>query len=242
MCSRSRNMSTDAAAHVRTRVVASDAVSPSGTVIPPMPVPLGSAPRLQRIGNPSSTSFARCLEILHESMSQGVQLENDRLMSLLRRNDYRLYGLFVDNAVAAMAIVYLSEAQQFAWLDYMAVCSERRGQGLGSDLFRGLLRLLPKDQPTARHLILEVGDSLIDFYRRLGAKLLVNVDYLFPSPSGPALPMRLMVCGLRDDVSVSQATVKAAIEEVFRTIHGRTATDPLLRSIVNSVPPEIVVQ
>ena len=195
---------------------------------------------LQRITDPSSQAFARCVQILGESMSVSVQLENARLVELLGGDDYRLYALRVDDVIVAMAILYLPARKDFAWLDYMAVASAHRGRGLGSGLFRQLLDTIATSRPAARHLILEVNDDRIQFYRRLGARLLANVQYFFPSRNGPAIPMRLMVCSLRDDVGVSQAALTAAIEDIFVTIHDRTATDPLLRSIVDGVPPEIV--
>ena len=196
---------------------------------------------LQRITDPSSPAFARCMQILVESMSVSVQLENARLLELLGGDDYRLYGLRVDDDIVAMAILYVPARKDFAWLDYMAVAPAHRGRGLGSGLFRQLLDTIATSRPAARHLILEVNDDRIQFYRRLGAKLLANVEYFFPSPNGPAVSMRLMVCFLGGGRTLSPPAVSAAIEEIFIAIHRRKPDDPLLRSIVDGLPAELAV-
>ena len=67
--------------------------------------------------------------------------------------------------------------------------------------------------------------------------------YLTDSISrGSAIPMRLMMYLLRDDVRVSQETMGSAIEEIFVRIHGRAKTDTLLRSIVDHLPSELLLQ
>ena len=195
------------------------------------------------------------MDVLCQAIPVPEQLGRARLRELTERDDYRLYALQLNDIVAGMAILYLPGRQDFAWLDYMATSPDERGRGLGSALFRGLLKIVTQERPAAGCLIFEVddaGDELepagainqrrIEFYRRLGARLLANLDYLFPSPNGPAVPMRLMVCCLRDDVRVSQETMGSAIEEIFVAIHGRAKSDPLLRSIVDHLPSELLLQ
>ena len=195
------------------------------------------------------------MDILCQAIPAPEQLGRARLQQLIDRDDYHLYAFQHDSIVAGMAILYLPERQDFAWLDYMAVSPDLMGLGRGSDLFRGLVKIVTQERPTAGYLVLEVDDDRcgleavrsmnrrrIEFYRRLGARLLANVDYLFPSPNGPAVSMRLMVCCLRDDVRVSQETMGSAIEDVFITIHGRAKSDTLLRSIVDHLPSELLLQ
>ena len=81
-----------------------------------------------------------------------------------------------------MALVYFSSEQRFAWLDYFAIRTDLRGRGLGSDLFREIVQLAARENPSPDWLFLEVdddreGDSQhravctrrISFYRRMGA-------------------------------------------------------------------------
>lgn len=208
-----------------------------------------------RITDPSSSVFAASLEILRESISPSEQLGDEKLRRLLERDDYRMYSLVMNAAVAATAILYLPKAEPFAWLDYMAVRPELRGRGLGSLLFQELVKTATSEMPGASYLIFEVDDDRndstrldsisrqrIEFYRRLGARLLSNAEYLFPSPTGPAVPMRLMVYRLRPGAELSQESLREALENIYQEIHGRKKDDPILRSTVDNLPSHLVLE
>jgi len=210
---------------------------------------------LERVADPSSPLFTPCLGILRESIPPGEQLGDAKLKKLLKRDDYRMYALLLDASVVATAILYLPKAQEFVLLDYMAVRVDLRGRSFGSKLFRELVKIASRESPAAGYLIFEVDDDRgdsphvgsinrrrIEFYHRLGAQLLSNANYLFPSPTGPGVPMRLMVYRLRPETKLSQETVRAALENIFREIHGREKNDALLQSIVDHLPSHVVLE
>lgn len=211
--------------------------------------------RLEQVADTSSLLYAPCSEILHESIPPSEQLGDQKQRKLLKRDDYRMYALLVDAKVAATAILYLPKAEEFVLLDYMAVHADLRGRGLGTVLFQELVKIAPRERPAAGYLIFEVDDDRghsahidstnrrrIEFYRRLGAQLLSNTNYLFPSPTGPGVPMRLMVYRLHPETKLSQETVRAAVENIFREIHGREKNDALLRSIVDHLPSHLILE
>ena len=210
---------------------------------------------LERVADPSSPHFTPCLGILRESIPPSEQLGDAKLKKLLKRDDYRMYALLLDATVVATAILYLPKAQEFVLLDYMAVRVDLRGRSFGSKLFRELVKIASRESPAAGYLIFEVDDDRgdspdvgsinrrrIEFYHRLGAQLLSNANYLFPSPTGPGVPMRLMVYRLRPETKLSQETVRAALENIFREIHGREKNDALLQSIVDHLPSRVVLE
>ena len=137
----------------------------------------------------------------------------------------------------------------------MAVRSDLRNQGLGATLFQALVDIVSQERPGADYLLLEVdddrrGDSAdqliarrrIGFYRRLGAKLLTNVDYLFPSHNGPPVPMRLMAYEFHQGKPISKTAIGAAMGAIFTVVHGRSANDPLLRSIIGALPSTAILE
>ncbi len=188
-----------------------------------------------------SPLFDRNLSLLEQSISARAQLPRTRLMKLLSGGDYRLYTLRFRDEVAGVALLYFSPGLPFVLLDYIAIHSDRRNQGLGSAFFRALVKGILREKPSADWLIFEVDDDRegpqekraqsrrrIEFYRRLGAHLLANVPYRFPSAQGMPVAMRLMVYRLRPRAELSPADVGAAIEDTFIQVHGRTSDDELL--------------
>ena len=210
---------------------------------------------LERVSAVSSPLFRPCSELLRASIPSSEQLSDPRLAQLLARDDYRMYALLLNGAVAATAILYLPRGEDFVWLDYMAVRAELRNRGLGSALFHEVTKTASRERPGAAFLFFEVDDDRdvgdaarsinhrrIEFYRRIGAKLLVNAEYLFPSASGAGVPMRLMVFRLRPGVELSQELVGRAVENIFLEVHGRSKDDMLLRSIVDHLPSRLILE
>ena len=210
---------------------------------------------LKQVADSSSPLFELCLGILRESIPPSEQLGDRRLKKLLARDDYRIYALLLNETVAATAILYLPKTSRFVLLDYMGVRLDLRGRGVGSTLFRELVRITSRERPAAGYLIFEVDDDRedfshadsvnhgrIDFYHRLGAQLLSNANYFFPSPTGPGVPMRLMVYQLHSETKLTRNTVSAAVENIFLEIHGRQKNDPLLRSILDHLPSHLILE
>jgi len=210
---------------------------------------------LERVPDLSSPLFRPCSEVLRKSIPSSEQLSEQRLTELLARDDYRMYALLLNGAVAATAILYLPRAEDFVLLDYMAVRADLRNRGLGSMLFQEVVKTASRERPAASFLFFEVDDDRgvgdaapsinrrrIEFYRRLGAKLLVNAEYVFPSSTGSGVPMRLMVYRLRPETELLQISVGRAVENIFREVHGRGKDDTLLRSIVDHLPSRLIME
>lgn len=209
----------------------------------------GQEPVLARVGGGSGARFASALAILAEGIPASEHLPKHRLTELFARGDYRLYSLLTDGQVVGAAILYLPPDRAFVLLDYMAIRSDLRGRGIGSLLFRKLVDEARSERPQAEWFLLEVDDDRegpeeqrrlnrrrISFYERLGAKLLTNFPYRFPSPSGAKVPMRLMVVPLREGLTLSSQDVLSAVRHIFKEVHKRTGDDPLLQWIQERAP------
>jgi GNAT superfamily N-acetyltransferase len=215
----------------------------------------GDTPVLERASQPSSRLFAASLAILVQSIPAEEQLPSHHLTELLTEDDYRLYAYHSSGDVYGFALVYLPAGKDFAWLDYMAVRNDRRGRGVGSKLFQEVVHVASAERPNAKWLLLEVDDDRegpeelrqtnrlrIQFYRRLGAHLLSNVPYRFPSPTGRRVPMRLMAYSLRPGADLSPQYVLRVVEGIFAGIHGRGGSDPLLGWIASQAPSNLILE
>lgn len=197
--------------------------------------------QLLRVGDYSSQVFADAIAILREAIAPEAQLPRQRFQDLLATGQYRLFAYAEGDDVQGMALVYFSGELRFAWLDYFAIRANLRGQGLGGNLFRDILQMASKQSPRPDWLLFEVDDDYdgdpqreaeckrrAQFYRRLGAQLIENVPYKFPSAFSEPIRMRLMAYQILPDASLRPDDVKKSVREIFLTIHGRASDDELL--------------
>jgi ribosomal protein S18 acetylase RimI-like enzyme len=137
-----------------------------------------------------------------------------------------------EDDLVGMARYDLLEDLAAAYLMYLAVVPERRGQGIGGAFYRELLRRLAEEGRPLRALVLEVerpdhavpgegrrdAERRIDFYRRLGARLLEGIEYLQQVPGHAPVPMHLMVHPLAGTLDPEEAfTLCAAPLDAERT-------------------------
>jgi GNAT superfamily N-acetyltransferase len=208
--------------------------------------------QLVRVTDQSSRRYAEAIAILHEAIAPEAQLPEQRFHDLLFSGRYRLFAFAENDEVLGMALVYFSEQLRFAWLDYFAIRSDMRGRGLGSDLFRGIVQMAIEQSPQAHWLLFEVDDEYqddpqreavckrrVEFYRRLGARVLENVPYKFPSAFAEPIRMQLMAYQLRSDARLSPDDLSQIVKEVFSNIHGRGDEDDLLRWFQQNLPENL---
>jgi GNAT superfamily N-acetyltransferase len=178
--------------------------------------------QLLRVKDWNSRLYAEALAILREAIAPEAQLPEQRFSDLLGGGSYRLYAYAKADDVRGVALVYFSDDLRFAWLDYFAIRFDLRGLGLGSDLFREIVRVASKQSP-----------------QRLGARVLENVRYKFPSAFAEPIRMRLMAYQLLPDASLSPHDLSQVVKQVFLNIHGRGNDDDLLRWFQQNLPDSI---
>lgn len=205
--------------------------------------------RLLRVTDWNSRTYADTIAILHEAIVPEARLPEQRFKDLLAAGNYRLFAYAEGEDVQGVALVYFSEELHFAWLDYFAIRSDLRGRGRGSALFREIVRVAKAERPVPDWLLFEVDDDYegdaereteckrrVQFYRRLGARVLENVAYKFPSTFAEPIQMRLMAYALHREAKLTPAYLKNAVQEIFLNIHGRGEGDKLLRWFEHALP------
>jgi GNAT superfamily N-acetyltransferase len=138
-----------------------------------------------------------------EAFPSNERRDFNLLIKGIKSRNYFMFALVIESNVSAIACIYSPKNNSFALLDYFAVDSNLRGNGIGSIFFR---KLVENNSKHTWNLLLEVEDPLFDnddqiktkriqFYENNGAKLILNYDYILPDldGSGKTTQMKIMI-------------------------------------------------
>ncbi len=120
------------------------------------------------------TDFDQVYAILEQSFPEDERRPYDEQKALLRRADYRIYGVRDGRSGRVRAFVSVYRFEDFTYIEHFAVCEQDRNRGLGASVLQSLFKLLPArvcleaDPPET-----EIAARRIAFYRRNG---------LYPNP------------------------------------------------------------
>lgn len=138
-----------------------------------------------------------------EAFPSNERRDFNLLIKGIKSRNYFMFALVIASNVSAIACIYSPINNSFALLDYFAVDSNLRGNGIGSIFFK---KLVENNSIQTWNLLLEVEDPLFDnddqiktkriqFYENNGAKLILNYDYILPDldGSGKTTQMKIMI-------------------------------------------------
>lgn len=145
----------------------------------------------------------------------------------------------------ALSVTSCLDSVRWSYLEYFAVASDRRGNGLGGCLWRAMIRdLAIRDQPS--RVVLDVEDPAgvpegspeirlrerrIGFYERQGARLLPARNYVVPRLDDVAgsQPMLLLWAAVTGDAqSPGPAELVSLLPAVYAAGYGLDAGHPLV--------------
>jgi hypothetical protein len=151
--------------------------------------------------------------------------------------------------VAGFQILRVLDGADAALLEYNAVASDRRNQGIGSELFQKIANL---DVFASRFLLAEVGsdkkatpDQLErtrrkEFYRRLGWREVGQLGYLMP-PVSTVLPpeMDMLVYAPALPAMIERDRLRHWLERCYIDVYGLSATDARIDAMISPLPEQV---
>ena len=165
------------------------------------------------------------------------------------KNDsrYHLYVAVNDNSMIGISLLYIFEHLKMALLDYMAVTPNFQRLGIGGKLFEftnnELNRLLPDNIGMLLEVPKENASDLdewlrrkrrIQFYSRLGVKVLKDINYLLPvQVDGYFEEMYLMIKLSKNITRISKKSIIAFIDSVYTDVYDYRKDDLLSKTTAN---------
>ncbi len=201
-----------------------------------------------KVTDVSISAFHEAMTIYTESIPATERQSIDTIKERILSGKEQLYIGYVEGTVVFMALLFLLEDSPFALLDYMAVKSDYRKQGLGSKFLKNIYSITglknkfflievedPKTGPDQ-----ETKQRRVYFYRKNGAKILKHVCYVLPPLQGnTSTEMILLVLAQNRPVWLSGDAIKAAIRQIYLELYLRDESDPLLQSFIDTVPDKV---
>ena len=173
------------------------------------------------------------------------------------KNDsrYHLYVAIKDNSMIGISLLYIFEHLKMVLLDYMAVTPNFQRLGVGGKLFEFTNNELNRLLPDNIGMLLEVPKEnvsnsdewlrrkrRIQFYSRLGVKVLKDVNYLLPvQVDGYFEEMYLMIKLSKNITRISKKSIIAFIDSVYTDVYDYRKDD-LLRKTTANLPDFIDIE
>jgi hypothetical protein len=146
---------------------------------------------------------------------------------------YHFYVAIKDNSMIGISLLYIFEHLKMALLDYMAITSNFQRLGVGGKQFEFTNNELNYLLPDNIGMLLEVpkenvSDSdewlrrkrRIQFYSRLGVKVLKDVNYLLPvQVDGYFEEMYLMIKLSKNMTRISKKSIVDFIDSVYTEVY-----------------------
>lgn len=204
----------------------------------------------RRVSDANGESFRQALTIYRESFPENERHRDAVVAQRLENGFYQLWIGEDSSGVAMFALLHKLTETGFVLLDYIALRRDVRGGGAGSQFCQ---RIIERFFAGGERLLLEVEDPnfgdnrqervrRLDFYRRLGARELLDVPYKMPPLAyGAATEMILLLAPVEGTSSLAGVLVRGLITQIYAELYHRDANDGLLRSILKQVPETVLV-
>ena len=210
---------------------------------------------LEQLESRDGETFRELYAIYAASIVAREQKPEGWIAAMVGAPEYRVWVAKVGGVVRGFSIVFQSAAESFALLEYMAVASEVRNQGLGRELFLRSVAFAVTPQGRKLPVLLEIdsdreasSDRAMrtrreQFYRRLGCLRIAGLRYLMPLPGEGSSPeMDLMVYAAQPFSSLGKGELERWLESIYRDVYHCSPDDPRIGQMLADLPDPLRVE
>ena len=209
---------------------------------------------VEQLKSADGEPFRQLFAIYQISITPREQKPEDWVRAMVVAPEYRVWVAKADGRVLGFSFLFLPPDEGFALLEYMAVSSEQRGQGLGSELFQRTVARTTTPEGLELPVLLEIdsdreasSDQAVRtrrerFYRRLGCVKIADLRYLMPLGGvGPVPEMDLMLYRADAQARVARGDLKRWLQSIYRDVYHCSPDDPRIVQMLQALPDPVLV-
>jgi GNAT superfamily N-acetyltransferase len=210
---------------------------------------------LEELTSADGAPFEGLFAIYAASITPREQKPKDWLRAMVLAPEYRVWVAQDAGQVLGFSILFTPPAKGFALLEYMAVVSDRRGQGFGAELFRRVVAKAVTPQGAKLPVLLEVDSDReassdravrtrrLRFYRRLGCMKVADLRYLMPLPGvGSAPEMDLMIYRAAPATQLARGDLERWLQTIYQDVYHVSPDDPRIAQMLQLLPDPVRIE
>lgn len=192
-------------------------------------------------------AWSKALEIYEASFPAFEKQSIATLKLRIEKAEQELYLVSKNKNVVGIAFLY-NLNEDYLLLDYLAIDSNFKSQGLGSLLFN-FVKTLASDR--CQTLIIEVDEPIdiistdrVRFYKQNGALMVLNILYFLPPLAGK-VPTRQNIMLIPKDENqdnVSKKEIINLINQLYNKVYSLSQKDKLYSSTLGSLSDHYILK
>jgi GNAT superfamily N-acetyltransferase len=204
----------------------------------------------EELNDVKSDDFGEAISIYVDSISAAERHSVDVIKERVANKKERMFIGRLDNEIVMVALIWPLTKTKFILFDYMAVKEKYRNEGVGSSFVKNIFKI---GQIKNKTFVLEVDDPQdgddrgirkrrVQFYKRNGAKEIKGVKYFLPPLQGNSpTQMIIMLISPRNEAHMPGQLLKRLFKLIYKELYSRNESDPLLKSFIDVIPPEVEI-
>ena len=179
----------------------------------------------------SESEFEQLLAIYFESMPAYERKSEKLLRQMLNDPTYRFNASSISHKVVGFSIVKKLVGIDACLLEYLAVESSHRRQGLGQGLFGASLCQL---------MLIEAEAEVTTFYAKLGCLQITGLQYQMPAVAIAKPPsMNLRLFSANPPAAIPKQLLGQWLTAIYTEVYSQSPNDPAMKIMLASLPESI---
>ncbi len=200
--------------------------------------------RITLLDPENSEGMDRLYALYSAAIERTEQRPEAEFRALIQRPDYRFVVAYEEDALLGFAVVWAPEAADFWLFEYAAVVPEVRGRKIGSHLLMASRQLVGVERTVLVEVDAFTGDEVqarrLQFYQRLGFRIIGGLDYLLPLEAFGAPPQMHLLAMVHPDVpAVPVVILEEWVRRIYSEVYGKGLDDPRLARMIDPLPDDV---